>query len=270
MLDNCNLSVMQKPINFTGPGLTCKSNIAIEISLAKPNSGINFVRVAQDYSETFIEAHCDNVVSTLRNVVLGKGKNRICLVEHLLAALALLGLSDLLITVYGPELPIGDGSAKLWLELFDNQGIQSQKIMADIALEEPIIVSKGDSSIIALPSDKFSMLYLMDWNHPAIGKKWQEYKDNSEPYDIGLARTFGSAIEHKLLGIACEAISLTDTGFSSELRYADEPVRHKLLDLLGDLMLSSVNPRRFKAKFISIKGGHDLDIQMAKKLKSML
>jgi UDP-3-O-acyl-N-acetylglucosamine deacetylase len=110
---------------------------------------------------------------------------------------------------------------------------------------------------------------MMDWNHPLIGKCWQSWASGQDPHQIADARTFGSLQEHTMLGITDESVSLTSDGFSKELRWKDEPVRHKLLDLVGDLVLAGVNPQRWKARFISIKGGHEMDVEMSKRLSAL-
>lgn len=119
---------------------------------------------------------------------------------------------------------------------------------------------------MAVPADSFSVSYHMDWDHPLIGKRWQAWDASLDPCEIASARTFGSLSEHEMLGLAGEVVSLTANGFTQPLRFPDEPVRHKLLDLVGDLRLTGVNPMAFKASFISIKGGHQLDVELARRL----
>jgi len=208
-------------------------------------------------------------VNTFRNVVLGKGAARLCIVEHFLAAASLWGLDDLKVHVDGPEMPLGDGSANFWIELFQKAGLARKKHEASIAITEPIIVSNKDRSLMAIPDERFSISYLMDWEHPKIGKRWQTWDTEKPVEDIAHARTFGWLKDHQMLGLQDDVVSLTEDGFTHDLRFEDEPVRHKLLDLLGDLALAGVNPTKFKARFVSIKGGHELDVQMAKKLESL-
>ena len=123
---------------------------------------------------------------------------------------------------------------------------------------------------MAVPDDSFSVTYLMDWNHPAIGKCWQTWTPDQSLEEIIDPRTFGSMQEHQLLGIADEVVSLTADGFTQPLRWPNEPVRHKLLDVVGDLALAGVNPLSWKARFISIKGGHEMDVDMAKRLAAFV
>ncbi len=261
-------SLLTDTLYFSGIGLTSKANIKIEI---KPGvSGIRFILKDVDSISSPISAQSSNVVNTLRNVVIGSGKFRLCLVEHLLAAIGLFGLDKLDIIVDGPELPIGDGSARLWVDLFKQHNLAPIPIEADIELTEPIIIKNKNSYLMAIPDDKFSLNYIMDWDHPLIGKRWQEFNSLSKIEDIALARTFGNELDHKLMGSCENLVTLTKTGFNKDLIYEDEPVRHKLLDLFGDLMLSSLNPKRFKAKFISFKGGHSIDVMMASRLEELI
>lgn len=250
---------------FTGRGITSRKDVRVECELKDPGHGIVF-----NVGGTRIDANADNVVNTLRNVTLGKDGTRLCIVEHILCAAALYGLDDLLINVDGPEIPLGDGSAKFWIETFESAGWQPKPTQATRTLSETITCAKGDRALIAVPDDQFSVTYLLDWNHPSIGKCWQTWSPATASNEISHARTFGSMAEHQMLGIADEVVSLTADGFSQPLRWPDEPVRHKLLDLVGDLVLAGVNPLSWKARFISIKGGHELDVQLAKRLRQLL
>jgi UDP-3-O-[3-hydroxymyristoyl] N-acetylglucosamine deacetylase len=110
----------------------------------------------------------------------------------------------------------------------------------------------------------------MDWNHPMIGKRWHSWSPEQGIDELTVCRTFGSMKEHQMLGLADDVVSMTDDGFSKPLHFADEPVRHKLLDLIGDLALVGFNPLRLKARFISIKGGHEMDVELVKNLATLL
>lgn len=255
-------------IIYLGKGITSRQDIRICISKQERGHGIIF-RIPDkktDGANLEIPATAASVVNTLRNVTLGSGANRLCLVEHILCAVALWGLDDLLIDVSGPEIPLGDGSANFWMDLLEASGWEKQNVVADLELKEPIIIKKGDRLLMAIPDERFSVNYMMDWDHPQIGKCWQSWDHSKGVREITDARTFGSEKEHMMLGIADEVVSMTADGFSKPLRWHDEPVRHKLLDLIGDLILAGVNPQRWKARFISIKGGHEMDVEMARKL----
>ncbi|HEY9868683.1 MAG TPA: UDP-3-O-acyl-N-acetylglucosamine deacetylase [Candidatus Obscuribacterales bacterium] len=252
-------------VSFAGRGVTSRQTVSVEVEQAEPGRGIVFA-VRQGGAAVEIPARWDFVVNTLRNVVLGAQGIRLCIVEHFLAAASLWGLDDLLVRVDGLEMPLGDGSALFWIELFKAAGWERKTVEAHLELKEPVTVQKGERLLMAVPDDRFSMSYHMDWDHPMVGKRWQRWDAGMDPVEIAAARTFGPLKEHQLLGLTDEVVSLTETGFTQELRFQDEPVRHKLLDLLGDLRLSGVNPMRFKARFLSIKAGHELDVEFARRL----
>lgn len=261
-------------VQYKGRGATSKKEITVTLENGAPGSGVNF-SVLDSHPEANgayinIPARAESVVNTLRNVVLGKDAVRLCIVEHVLCAVAIWGLEDVLITVDGPELPLGDGSSAFFIELLKSAGVERQVPTADIELKETVSVGSGDRMLIAMPDSKFSLTYLMDWDHPKIGKRWQTFDATKDPSEIATARTFASLKEHKLLGLEDDSVSLTEDGFTKPLHFDDEPVRHKLLDLLGDLTLIGVNPMRLKAKFISIKGGHELDVQLARKIAPLV
>ncbi|MBY0357073.1 MAG: UDP-3-O-acyl-N-acetylglucosamine deacetylase [Candidatus Obscuribacterales bacterium] len=255
---------------YEGKGITSQKPVKLKISKQKAGHGIVFrlrdINADKDDVTVDIPALASSVVNTLRNVTLGRGSTRLCIVEHFLCATALWGLDDLLVEVDGPEIPLGDGSSKFWIELFQSAGWQRQEIKADLELSQVLVCKKGDRLLLAIPDEANSFDYMIDWNHPMIGKLWQSWSNKEDPNQILDARTFGSMQEHQLLGLVDQVVSMTPTGFSEELRFKDEPVRHKILDLVGDLALAGVNPQRWKARFISIKGGHELDVEMAKKL----
>jgi UDP-3-O-[3-hydroxymyristoyl] N-acetylglucosamine deacetylase len=258
---------------FTGRGITSRREITVQVEVEQrePGHGIVF-RIPKPDSSDYVQfpATAKYVVNTLRNVTLGHDGVRLCIVEHFLGAAVLFGLDDILVTIDGPEFPLGDGSARFWLESFRSAGWQPKATASTRQLAAPITCRKGDRSLLAVPDESFSVTYLMDWNHKAIGRCWQTWAPSMPIEDIADARTFGSMQEHQLLGIADEVVSLTADGFSQPLRWPDEPVRHKVLDLVGDLALAGVNPLSWKARFISIKGGHEMDVDLAKQLQNLL
>jgi len=258
---------------YTGKGMTSRQQVRVDVQAGAPGNGVRFFVRNPKADDQFVElpARADTVVNTLRNVTLGKDGVRLCIVEHFLAAVSLWGLEDLDVTVDGPELPLADGSANFWIDLLQNSSIARQtNTLSRIELSEPITINKGDRCVIALPDTKFSVSYLMDWQHPAIGKRWQSWDLSMAVSEIADARTFGMLQEHEMLGLTEDVVSLTADGFTQPLRFPDEPVRHKLLDLIGDLTLSGINPLRLNARFISIKAGHELDVQLAAKLAELI
>lgn len=262
----------EQVLEYTGRGITSRQDVSVKLVKKDAGFGIRFSipKKGEEKCTVEIPALASSVVNTLRNVTLGIESDRLILVEHILCAVGLYGIDDLLIEVQGPEIPLGDGSANFWMDLLDSSGWQRKKVKEDLELKETLVVKKGDRLLMAVPDDGFSMNYMMDWDHPMIGKVWKSWSPQLDPREIADARTFGSEMEHKMLGVSDDVVSITKTGFSKELRWADEPVRHKLLDLFGDLVLAGVNPMRWKARFISIKGGHEMDVDMAKLLQALL
>jgi UDP-3-O-[3-hydroxymyristoyl] N-acetylglucosamine deacetylase len=262
--------------SYSGRGLASCTSVQVAVYRAPVGSGITFsipnakaTSGAPDQRVQF-PARADYVVNTLRNTVLGIGAARLCIVEHFLAAACLWGCEDLLVVVEGPEMPLSDGSARFWMELFEGSAIPRSVPESTIAIHEPVIVQEGDRQLIALPAEKLKLTYMIDWPHPLIGKRWKSWSKDEDYAEIAYARTFGSSKENAMLGVQEEVVSLTDDGFTKPLIYEDEPVRHKLLDLFGDLVLVGLNPLKLKAHVISIKGGHKLDVEMAKRLREAL
>jgi UDP-3-O-[3-hydroxymyristoyl] N-acetylglucosamine deacetylase len=268
------LTSEQLLFSHCGRGLASRSPVKVDVYAAPQGTGIRFslpnAKGMNDLDRIEISASADYVVNTLRNTVLGEGSARLCIVEHFLAAAALWGAEDMLVHVDGPEMPIGDGSARSWMELFEKSPLERKVPEPSILLARPVMVQDGDRKIMAIPAEKLMLTYLIDWDHPLIGRRWKTWCGDRPYQDIAFARTFGSLKEHELLGVKDDVVSLTSEGFSKPLLYEDEPVRHKLLDLLGDLALIGSNPLRLKAHVISIKGGHALDVALVKELRPVL
>lgn len=269
---------MSKSLSFKGKGLTSRQDIAVTIRETKPGSGVTFLLSEfgnyskdqkEEWSRVSVKAIADNVCSTVRNTALGIDRHRVCYIEHLMCALALCGLDDVEVQVDGAELPMGNGSSDFWVKLLQDAGMQ-KPIENKIDLKETVFASSGDKIVMAVPDQKFSASYLLDMNHPLVGRVWGTWSSGEDINDVASARTFGPLQEHQMLGFDKDVVSFTKDGFSEELRFKDEPVRHKILDLIGDMFLCGVNPLRINARFISIKGGHSLDVLMAKKLAMSL
>lgn len=265
-------ATLGKPLkSFSGRGITSRQDIGVSLYEAEPGTGIVFIiKDANSDEKILLPAKADYVVNTLRNVVLGQGRSRLCLVEHILCAVALSNIDDLYIEVEGPEVPLGNGSGDLWMDLFQSAGLVKELPAATIELKHPVVVHRKDRSLIAIPDETFSVTYLMDYKHPKIGKIWRTWTTADGTAEILNARTFGSLAEHKMLGLEELVVSMTEDGFTMDLRWEDEPVRHKLLDLVGDLMLCGVNPLKIKARFIGMKSGHEMDVDMAKQLAAAI
>jgi UDP-3-O-[3-hydroxymyristoyl] N-acetylglucosamine deacetylase len=233
------------------------------------NQGLRFILA----SGTVVPARIDNLFSTQRNTVIAQNEECVCLCEHFLAACALVDLNNIDIYLNENELPFADGSAMCWLDLFRENTPISTKVPITRILTKPILIAdESDSSryIELIPSESFRVTYQLDWRHPLIGI--QEYTWNSETDSvelIGKARTFSNEAENQILGLSGWVIGLTDDSFTHELHFPDEPARHKALDLVGDMMLSGINPLSIGMHVISHKGGHELNSKVARYLADL-
>ena len=225
-----------------------------------------------------IEAVCQTALST---ELAGEAGDRIRTVEHLLAALAGMGADNARIEVDGPEVPLLDGSALVWVESIARAGLVSQapvqpKNKPNSPIENPIWVHRGDAFVAALPSPETRFSYGIDFEEPAIGNQWYSWSPEAESFAsaIAPARTFGLARQIDQLrqaglikgGTLDNALVCDQSGWlNPPLRFANEPVRHKILDFVGDLSLLGTLPT---AHYLAYKASHNLHVQLAKALYS--
>ena len=261
-------SLLKENIDLESKGLISRHQIKAEIK-ANEAAGIRF---SVNGSE-LVPANVDSISSTQRNTVLSNGVNTICLTEHFMAGAALINLNHVDVDLSDEELPFGDGSSKLWLDLFKEKNlVPGEAFNSSLSLKEEIKIvdpEKPHRYIIAKPSDEnFKATYLMDWNHPKIGKQSFTWQLGVNPIeDITDARTFSTEMENQMLGLSGWIVGITEDDFTMPLRFADEPSRHKVLDLIGDLYLSGINPLLIKMEIISNQGGHHLNSLLAKAIR---
>lgn len=218
----------------------------------------------------------DNVESTNHCVTLGHKRNKIMLTEHFTAACAFMGVDSLDVHVSSFEMPILDGSSKKWVELFKQAGVQNSKTVS-YTLTEPVYYLNGKTHLVIIPDDELSISYAVNYEHPELKNKWVSY--NKKYVDeIIEARTFGfmkDLKKYQLFGFARgvsyeNTVGLDGDGFTTELRSELEPVKHKILDLIGDLYLAGVNPLDLKAQIIVKEAGHAVHVKVAKMLKDKI
>ncbi|MEA5582976.1 UDP-3-O-acyl-N-acetylglucosamine deacetylase [Nodularia harveyana UHCC-0300] len=258
----------------TGVGLHSGVSTNVRILPAEPGSGRYFVRVDLPDSP-MIPAHVTAVNQTLLSTELSKGEACIRTVEHLLAALIGMGVDNARIEIDGPEVPLLDGSAKLWIKSIAEVGLLSQPISQPVplVLQEPIWIHENDAFACALPSSETRFSYGIDFELAAIGNQWHSWSLSTNfDQEIAPARTFGllHQIEHLQKtglikgGSLDNALVCGEEGWvNPPLRFANEPVRHKILDLVGDLSLLGTFPQ---AHFLAYKASHNLHIQLARKI----
>ncbi|MBW4615348.1 MAG: UDP-3-O-acyl-N-acetylglucosamine deacetylase [Desmonostoc vinosum HA7617-LM4] len=263
-------------INQTGVGLHSGVNTHVRILPVSSGSGRYFVRV--DLPDLpIIPAQVAAVNQTVLSTQLGKGEVCVRTVEHLLAALASMGVDNARIEIDGPELPLLDGSAKVWADSIAQVGLVSQPVsnnQAPLAIQQPIWVYQDDAFACALPTPETRFSYGIDFDVPAIGNQWHSWSPTVASFavEIAPARTFGLLHQIEYLqqsglikgGSLDNALVCGSEGWlNPPLRFANEPVRHKILDLVGDLSLLGKFP---SAHFLAYKASHNLHIQLAKKI----
>ncbi len=228
-----------------------------------------------------IPARLECVRQTMLSTELANGDASVRTVEHLLAALAAMGVDSARIEIDGPEVPLLDGSAKLWVEAIASVGLAE---VGELAANDtqcpmphaqlPIWVREGDAFVAALPAAETRFSYAIDFELPAIGQQWYSWvlAPSSFAAEIAPSRTFGLAHQIDQLlarglikgGSLDNALVCGAEGWlNPPLRFANEPVRHKILDLVGDMSLLGKFP---KAHLIAYKASHNLHVQLARLL----
>ncbi len=275
---------------FTQKGVGVHSGIKsnIKVMPASKNAGRYFVRIDLP-QHPVIPALISSVVSTTLSTEFGMGDVRIRTVEHLLAALTGMGVDNARIEIDGQEVPILDGSAKIWVEAIASVGLVEAKAdkeendftkiitnqpQTKPVISEPIWIYQGDAFVAALPSSETRFTYGIDFDLPAIGNQWHSWSPETESFPdcIAPARTFALAHQIDQLGevglikggTLDNALVCNESGWlNPPLRFTNEPVRHKMLDLIGDLSLLGHFPQ---AHYLAYKASHKLHIQLAQKI----
>ena len=265
------MGTIKKEAKISGIGLMVGEICDVHI-FPSEKSGIRFF--APNTKEA-VDAIVENVVSTQNCTILANQNGQVRLVEHFMAACAICGLDSLDVCISTIELPILDGSAKKWVELFEEAGFESSK--TEIKIDKPLHFIQGDTVISLMPSDELNVTYLLDFNHPDLKQKWVS-SNLQDLTEIQEARTFGYLKDLEKFqqmglakGVSLEnTLGLTDDGYTSDLRCEYEPIKHKILDLIGDFKLAGINLQDLKATIIAKQAGHFSHVEMAKILKKEL
>jgi UDP-3-O-[3-hydroxymyristoyl] N-acetylglucosamine deacetylase len=257
---------IRREVRIEGVGLHSGKPASITMKPAMPNTGILFIRKDMD-TPVAIPATFEFVTQTKLATTLGRGQAHISTVEHLLSAFKLLGIDNAVVEVEGPEVPIMDGSSAAFCETLMAAGFYGQSAPKRVAvLKKRVEVRKGDKIASIEPSEQLQINARIEWAHPAI--KTQEFLytvGKNDFREIANARTFGflNDVEAlKKMGLArggslSNAIVLDEYRVINPegLRYADEFVRHKVLDAIGDFALS---PIPFLGNVTLVKAGHEI------------
>lgn len=294
-----------KAVSISGVGLHTGASCTMTFKPAPDDHGIKFVRT--DLGDKLeIPALVEYVVDVSRGTTLGLGDVKVHTVEHVLAAVAGLQIDNIIIELDNEEPPIGDGSAKPFVDKLLEAGIVKQKTPKDYLIIDKTISYKNEEEqvdIVALPLDGFRMTVMVDYHNPALGSQHTGLFDLENEFvsEFAPTRTFcflsevetladqglikGGNIDNAVVIVDHEIsdneltklseklglqnqITIGESGFLNEnnLRFKNEPVRHKLLDLLGDLALIGAP---IKAQILAARPGHKANVEFAKIVRKL-
>jgi UDP-3-O-[3-hydroxymyristoyl] N-acetylglucosamine deacetylase len=293
-------------LKMSGVGLHSGLQVNLRILPAIANAGRYFVRIDLP-NTPIIPARVEFVSQTTLSTELTSSGGTVRTVEHLLAALTAMGVDNAHIEIDGAEVPLLDGSALNWVEAIAAVGLvpvgerrgaegmenlsnkeakieetatpsQSTVNSQHLKLNTPISIHQGDTLIAAIPAPETRFSYGIDFDPPAIGNQWYSWSPEVEKFTAAIApaRTFALAHQIDQLrqaglikgGSLDNALVCDRSGWiNPPLRFANEPVRHKILDLVGDLSLLGTIPQ---AHYLAYKASHNLHVQLAKAISSQL
>ena len=295
---------LAQSISISGTGLHTGVLVDMTLQPANPGFGIQFQRVDLP-NQPMIKADCDLVTDTSRGTTLQVGDAKVSTVEHILAALVGLGVDNLLIELNGPEIPIMDGSSSPFIEAIEKVGVLEQDAAkAWYSIDENIFHYDEEKRVemVALPALDYQITTLIDFNSPVLGTQHAALKTIKDfKSEIAPCRTFcflhelETLLDHDLIkgGDINNAIVVVDKPVTKEemtrlakvfkrdkievksegylnnleLRFPNEPARHKLLDVIGDLALIGYP---IKARIIANRPGHSSNVEFAKKIKQYI
>lgn len=296
-------TTLANQITISGVGLHTGASVNLTFRPAAENHGFKFQRIDLP-GQPIIEADVDNVTDTDRGTTISKNGARVSTIEHVLAALAGMEIDNVLMEIDGPEVPIMDGSSKPFIALLEKAGVQQQKeerhyytLTENISYEDPA----RKTEMLAVPSDDFRITVMVDYNSDLLGTQHATlYNIREFKEEISDSRTFCFLHELEMLldnnlikgGDINNAIVVVDKPVSKEklehlakvfkkdkivaergflnnvkLRFQNEPARHKLLDIVGDLALVGAP---LKGHILAARPGHVANVEFARKIKEMM
>jgi len=273
-------NTLSKKVSFSGIGIHTGKVVFLQFCPAEVGTGILFKRT--DLSgQPIIPARVEYVCDTSRSTTIGIGDIRIHTVEHVLAALRAYNIDNLIIEISSIEPPVGNGSSDVFVQMIEDAGIEAQHQQASIVkLKSPIYWSEGDIHIVAHPYDGYRISYTLNYPESKVMKcQFHSVLVTQENFknEIAPCRTFSKYEEVSFLmdrglikgGSLDNAVIVKDEAVFSKggLFFPDEMVRHKILDMIGDLSLVGY---RFHAHIISIRSGHPSNAEFSKILYKTL
>lgn len=294
---------IEKPTSLSGKGLHSGEFVNMTIHPAESNHGIKFKRTDIE-GNPVLNADVNLVSDTNRGTKLKNSQTEVGTVEHIMSALFALGIDNALIELDGPEVPIMDGSALPFVKAIKSAGIIEQDEDKEIFIVEETITYTDDSGaeLVLMPSDKYEVTTMIDFDSPVLGQQYAELDDISKyEEEIAPCKTFvfvhelvnlidqdlikGGDLENAIvianekitqesLDTIAQKIEIPEIEFNmegivnkSDLKFSNEPARHKLLDVIGDLALVG---RPIQGKLVASKPGHKTNIEFAKIIKKQI
>lgn len=273
--DKTMQQTISDPVEYTGIALHTGKEVYIRCLPAEAGRGVVFRRIDIE-GKPDIKAEPFNVISTKRCTSIGLKTHMnaaVHTVEHMMAAIWAMGIDNIIIEIDNIETPVGDGSCLPYIELFEKAGIRElNKERSVKKVKEPVHIVNNDMYLVILPYQGLKISYTLDYDHPVVGTHFFEFDStkNSFREEIAPARTFGFEREveslHKrglaLGGSLDNAVLIGDEGTVNPLRFSNEFVRHKILDIVGDMALNGF----INGHIIAVKSGHYLHVELARKL----
>lgn len=261
-----------REIMYSGIGLHSGEEVKMKLSPAPVDTGIVFIRTDLP-NKPRIKAIASNVTSTLRATTIGDGEVKVFTIEHLMSALFASDIDNCYIELDNEEPPVIDGASEVFVKLLSEAGsVEQDKMRQEIVIKKVYRIDDKERFVMVVPYDGFRVSFTSLNPHPLIGTQYYDFTFDIDAYkqEIAPARTIAYEKEvealHKMgLGLGGNlenVIVYNDEGWMNKLRYADELVRHKILDIIGDLRLAGV----LKAHVIAVKSGHELNTKLAKKI----
>lgn len=272
---------IKNEIKTSGRGLMKNKNCEVVIKPSRGGGIRIFSKGADTPFNVCIENlhstdHCVTLCSKDKRTLLGDYKYKVMLCEHFNAACAICKIDSLDVYLSETEMPIFDGSSKVWVDLFKQAGIDGSN-NEFYTVPEPVYYLNGKTSLVILPDKELRITYGVNYDHPDLRQKWVTM-NNKNIEEIIEARTFGfykDLKKYQALGFARgvtvdNTVGLKDEGYTTTLRSELEPVKHKILDLIGDLSLTGVSPLNMKAHILVKEAGHAVHCKVAQVLKNKL
>ncbi len=273
---------IRKPARVEGVGLHTGQSVRVDFKPAPPDSGITLLRtdLAGSKPVTATVANILEASRRARRTSVGNGAVEVHTIEHLMASCFGSGIDNLQVELNGEEVPGLDGSAYPFLEVFKRAGLQEQAAARrTIPVREPVWLEDGSSSVAIFPSESFRISYTLSYPIPSLSAQFFAAEITPELFERELApsRTFCLAQEVEALqriglgrGATYENTVVVDAGgrvIRNHLRYPDEYVRHKVLDLIGDLYLIG---RPIVGHVVAIRSGHALNLRLVQRLRQFI